>query len=325
MTNSRRVRLALWTNPLVAVLLIAGCGSPTSETLVVFHAASLGGPLREIVTEFEAAHPGTRVLLESSGSLTAARKISDLGRACDVIVSADYTLIDRFLIPDHADWNLIFAGTEMCLAYSEKAGDAPESIEEDWMQWLRRPDVSLSLCDPDSAPCGYRAMQVLRLAERTAGVEGAADTILKRSARYVRPDESEVLALLQSNAVDAVLIYRASALQHDLPYLRLPDEVNLGNPEFEERYASVSAEIAGDTPGSTVTIPGRAILYGITAPNKGANPDAAQAFVTFLLGEDRGGRILSEFGYNLRPPRVSAESVARPDWLELAEQSTSQP
>ena len=82
-----------WTVSLVLALALPGCRNGAEAAavreLVVFHAGSLSIPLREIATAFEASHPGVKVVREASGSRAAARKISDLGRNCDVLALAD--------------------------------------------------------------------------------------------------------------------------------------------------------------------------------------------------------------------------------------------
>ena len=88
------------------------------EKLIVFHAGSLAVPFAEIEQEFEKQYPGADVLREVSGSRTCARKIVDLGRECDVIASADYTVIDELLIPEYAEENIKFATNEMVIMYT---------------------------------------------------------------------------------------------------------------------------------------------------------------------------------------------------------------
>ncbi|MBN1977621.1 MAG: substrate-binding domain-containing protein, partial [Anaerolineae bacterium] len=86
---------------------------PTEETdqalegkLVIFHAGSLTVPLDELTKAFQTKHPAVTFETEASGSNDAARKISELDREADLMMSADYTVIDKLLIPDFADWNI---------------------------------------------------------------------------------------------------------------------------------------------------------------------------------------------------------------------------
>jgi len=158
---------------LVFALFAASCSgsrkSDTPEKLVIFHAGSLSVPMRMIADVFEREHPGVEVVLEAAGSRACARKITDLGRACDVMASADYTVIDELLIPGHASWNVKFAANEMAIVYL--ASSRMEIGAGNWYEILLRDDVVFGLSDPDSDPCGYRAVLTAKLAEAYYGVE----------------------------------------------------------------------------------------------------------------------------------------------------------
>src|SRR2546423_773402 len=100
----RRIELAL---TLCAVLWPGATalaqGSP-SGPLVVFNAGSLAKPFSDLLKAFQKKHPGVIPAQENSGSLEAARKLTDLGKIPDVIGVADYGVISRLLIPKHATW-----------------------------------------------------------------------------------------------------------------------------------------------------------------------------------------------------------------------------
>ena len=66
--------------------------------LVVFNAGSLAYPFRELLRAFGRIHPGIRPMQESSGSLEAARKLTELGKIPDVIAVADHLVIAKLLM-----------------------------------------------------------------------------------------------------------------------------------------------------------------------------------------------------------------------------------
>jgi molybdate/tungstate transport system substrate-binding protein len=70
-----------------------------------------------------------------------------------------------------------------------------------------------------------------------------------------------------------------------LSSLILPDALNLRNPDYADCYATVSTELPGRDPGSSVTKRGEPIVYGITIPKVAPNPAVADVFVAFLLEE----------------------------------------
>ncbi|MBU8920681.1 MAG: substrate-binding domain-containing protein, partial [Bacteroidales bacterium] len=96
MTGSLSILMILF------LTIISSCGDGEKTDLVIFHAGSLSVPLRRIANLYMEKNPGVNVLLEAAGSRACARKISELGRECGVMASADYTVIDQLLIPDHA-------------------------------------------------------------------------------------------------------------------------------------------------------------------------------------------------------------------------------
>jgi len=72
------------------------------EKITVFHAGSLAVPFADVEKAFEAKYPQYDVQREASGSRAAARKISEISRAADVMASADYKVINNLLIPNNS-------------------------------------------------------------------------------------------------------------------------------------------------------------------------------------------------------------------------------
>jgi molybdate/tungstate transport system substrate-binding protein len=102
---------------------------------------------------------------ENSGSLEAARKLTELGKVPDVLAVADYTVIDRLVRPVHATWQVMFARNAMVLAYTDRSAGAGEVNGSNWWQVMLRPGVRVGRSDPALDPAGYRALMVLQLAE----------------------------------------------------------------------------------------------------------------------------------------------------------------
>lgn len=277
-----------------------------SGELMVFHAGSLSVPLKEVANAFERAHPGVKILREAAGSRECARKISDLGRRCDVLASADYAVIDSLLIPTHAAWNIKFAGNEMIIAYTGKSHGSTEITADNWPTLLMREDIAFGRSDPNADPCGYRTILTVKLAEKYYKLPGLADAFVQKDTRYMRPKETDLLALLETHVIDFLFIYRSVAEQHGLRWLALPDEINLKKAEMTERYRSVSVTISGTAPGTTMSQAGEPMIYGVTIPRNAPNPRAAMAFLDFLLDKDRGLAILEENG---QPGVVPAPSA----------------
>jgi len=283
--------------------------------LVVFHAGSLAAPLKEVAAAFSAEYPGVKVVREAAGSRWCARKIADLGRRCDVMASSDYTVIENLLIPNYADWVIKFAANEIVIAYGRRSRLAGGINAQNWHEILARDDVVIARSDPNADPCGYRAVLVMKLAEKHYAAAGLAERLLVKDRRHIRPKETDLLALLELGAVDYAFLYRSLAEQHGLRYVRLPDEINLGNPRFADFYATVSARISSKSPGGFIMKPGAPIVYGVTIPRNAPNPAAARAFLEFLLDETKGMAIMRRNGQESLVPAATASFSKIPEPL----------
>ena len=270
-------------------------GDSLTGELIIFHAGSLSVPGKALCDTFRHDHPGVKFITEAAGSKECARKITDLNKPCDVMMSADFAVIDQLLIPDHASWNIHFASNEMCIVYTDKSRYAADINANNWFDVLLKKDVAFGRSDPDSDPCGVRAVLTSKLAERYYAKPGLAGRLLAKDRNYMRPKETDLLALLESGAVDYIFLYRSVALQHQLKYLLLPDEINLKNPAFDSLYAQVQLETLGKKPGETITEKGASMVYGLTIPAAAPNPALAESFVAFVLS-DRGQAILEAQG-----------------------------
>jgi molybdate/tungstate transport system substrate-binding protein len=298
------------------------CGSGEKRTendsrnLTVFHAGSLSVPLRKISDDFMRENPGVEVLLEAAGSRSCARKISDLGRECDVMASADYAVIDNLLIPDHAEWNIKFASNEMAIVFTDHSKRHDEIDDVNWTEILLDPDVAFGRSDPDADPCGYRAVLTMKLAEKYYGLEGLSERLLEKDRRFIRPKETDLLALLETGTIDYIFLYRSVARQHGLSFITLPDGINLKNPEYSEMYASVSIEISGRKPGEKIVKRGAPMVYGITIPLNSPSPGLARNFVEFILDPEKGMRIVEEAGQPSVVPSPTETYEAIPEQLK---------
>lgn len=282
-------------------LWLTGCRSglpPSSPTaawrgeLVIFHAGSLAEPVQALTEAFRARYPGVTFQTEASGSNEAARKIRELGREADLLLSADYRVIDHLLIPEFAEWNIRFARNEMVLAYTDRSRYAGDVGTDNWYEIIGRDGVICGRADPNTDPCGYRTLMVWQLAEAYYRIPGLYRALEARCPKaYVRPKSVELIALLQSGDVDYAFEYRSVALQHGFRFVELPPEINLGSLEYADFYNKASVEIAGAEPGKTVTVVGEPIVYGVTIPRNAPNPNLALEFIKFLIGPEGQARM----------------------------------
>ena len=260
--------------------------SSQNKGLIIFHAGSLAVPMKQIAQEYEKRNPGTKIYLESAGSLVCARKVTELKKPCDIIASSDYFVINELLIPAYASWSIRFATNEIVIAYLEKSKYSKEINAGNWMDILQKKDVIYSRSDPDSDPCGYRTVFAFMLAEKYYGKSGLAEKMESKNKEYIRPKEVDLVALLESNAIDYMFQYKSVAIQHGLKYLELPKAINLSDPSKTGIYSSVSTEVAGNKPGAKMKVTGDLINYSITILDNAPQREGAIRFMEFLLSPE---------------------------------------
>jgi len=291
--------------------------------VIVFHAGSLSVPFKKMEEEFKKAHPEIRVIRESSGSVRAIRKVVDLKKRCDVVASADYTLIPKFMFPKFADYVKVFATNELVLCYTGRSKFADEINSSNWFEILKRKGVKWGFSEPSLDPCGYRALMMVALAELhykrpifkellgettnlTLKREGSSLVVkvpprlkLKGSKVFTRPKAVALLGLLETGAIDYAVEYKSVALQHGLRFIELPKELNLSDLNKEELYSRVRVILSNGK-----EVEGKPIAYGITRVKGAPHPKEAELWEEFVTSKE-GARILKECWQNpIYPPKV---------------------
>jgi molybdate/tungstate transport system substrate-binding protein len=268
------------------MIIFSGCRTSKKREIIIFHAGSLSVPFRELANEYEKNNPDVKILLEPAGSLVCARKVTELKKPCDIVASSDYFVINEMLIPEYTSWGIRFATNEIVIAYSEKSKYASEIDSLNWMKILLRPDVIYSRSDPDSDPCGYRTVFAFMLAEKYYKMPGLADKLISKNKDFIRPKEVDLVALIESNAADYMFQYKSVAIQHHMKYCKLPDQINLSDPALNDFYKTVSMDVAGNKPGSKMSVTGDYINYSLTILDKAPNHEEAVKFVELLLSPE---------------------------------------
>jgi len=298
----------------LAMILLLPQGNVRAEVsgkVIIFNAGSLTMPLAQMEKEFEAKYPGVDVLREAGGSQQCARKIIDLKKPCDIMASADYTVIDKLLIPNDADWNIRFATNQLVLCYTDKSKYAGEVNDKNWYEILARKGVIWGHSEPNLDPCGYRALMVLQLAEKYYKQPGLYERLIgNRPKENIRPKSVELVSLLQTGNMDYAWEYLSVAVQHELKFLELPDQINLGNYQFDTFYSKAVVKVTGKKPGTFMDMKGGSVTYGITMIKDAPNREAAIAFLKYMLDPQGGLKILKDQG---QPPfipcRVPTEAM----------------
>lgn len=217
---------------------------------------------------------GPRPLVELGGSLEQARKLTDLSRVPDVLMLVDDDVMAS-LMPTHVDWYVRFATNRIAVLYTDKSRHADSVTSESWWRVLSRRDVRIGRADPNVAPVGRHALAMLRRVDTYYSRRALGDTLLARAAlRYVRPNATELAALLETGEVDYVLDYESVARQYGFKFVGLPGDL------------------------------APAVLYGVSVPRLAPHPSDGVAYVEFLLSA-AGRRVLRDAHIDLLPTPVA--------------------
>ena len=178
-------------------------------------------------------------------------------------------------------------------------------------------DVYYGRSDPNSDPCGYRTVLCAKLADEFYNIAGLSNELLSKDMEYMRPKASDLLALLEINAVDYIFEYKSVAEQHNLPYVVFSDSINLKSPDLSNWYSSKSVDIAGKKPGDYISMPGEPIVYGLTILSDAKNKLAAELFVLFMLNDNRGREIMARNSNIIIDPIVCSQPMKLPEALKI--------
>ena len=217
----------------------------------------------------------------------------------DVYLSADAEVNQVLIGPQHGDlvrWFAVLTGTRMVLAYSPNSRfkadlDAAAAGQAQWIDVLQSPNFVFRRSDPRNNPGGYRTVFVFQLAERFYRRVGLSAQILHSHDNEGQIGSMGTIQGLANGTVDAIMMYVTSALDFGLPYIQLPDAIDLSNPAFAADYRT-----ARYTNPLGQTFYGTPVVYSITIPTAAQNPTGAAAFAAFALS-DVGRTIFQNNGF----------------------------
>ena len=245
---------------------------------------------------------------EPSGSQVACRKVTELGKPCDLLMLADTELVAP-LLGERVSFRIDFATDAMVLAVGSRAPHVDE-VAKDWPGVLLRDDVDLARADESLAPTGYRTFMVWNLTESVSGPRDLEARLRAKPAKVV--DHVTLLTpLLQNGEADYAFVYRSICVAQGIRYVELDPRVNLGDPDRDYSAARVSIRVRDARGDRSVTMTGRPVCWCLAPPDSDGRglPEKTARFVEHVL-RDRSG-VLRELGLTpLSPARLHGEQSA---------------
>ncbi len=286
--------------------------------LLVFNAGSLTLPIEKLSDTYELTHPNIKIEHESAGSAVSIRKITEQGRSADLLLSADYSLIDTMMIANNskwANWSIVFAKNSLVIAYTTKSQYFDVINSTNWYNYVARDNsVKSAHSNPADDPCGYRTLLTVKLASIYYNDSTIWDKISEHPS-FKTPYSSgsiQLLSALELGEIDYAFIYKSEALQYGLSFIELDDHINLGNIDYNAFYKNATVyfdSITGvikDGPGDGISSKtGKAIWYGLTIPNNAPHYKEALDFVKFILS-NQGLDIIESQAFQpiIKPPQT---------------------
>jgi molybdate/tungstate transport system substrate-binding protein len=155
--------------------------------------------------------------------------------------------------------------------------------------------------DPATDPQGQNIIFTMLLAQNFYQQPGLAERIL---GGYQNPQqiftEPSLLSRLEAGQIDASSGYLSATRSHHLPFVTLPDEINLSNPDMEAKwYKNVQFTITLPS-GKEATLNTQPLVFYATVLKDSKQPALAEKFVQFLQSPE-GQKLLDDNGYS--PPK----------------------
>jgi ABC-type molybdate transport system substrate-binding protein len=313
--NAKAIILSVVFLPLVFFILfifsIKELNATTIDKVVyVMYAGSLVNIFEnEIKLAFQNL-TGYNFIGEGKGSVQISNMILDGFRKPDIFVSADTTPIERLI--NHslplANWLVKFGSAELVIAYNPRSPFAPELLkasngEIPWYKILQKEGLKFGRTDPELDPKGYYTIIAAKLANIYYNDSTIKDKILgeDRNKEQIFPEEI-LKSILDSEQIDATAAYKHEAIAKGLPYITLPDQINLSETNYTNFYNKIYYKL-----GTGETISGNPIFFSFTIPNTVENIEGAMSFVKFLLSEN-GKKILEKVGLSPIEPILQGDT-----------------
>jgi molybdate/tungstate transport system substrate-binding protein len=272
----------------------------TLTVLDVPYAGSMGSMMEGPIKSSAARALGVDMHGRAQGSDALAKLIVAGSIPADVFIPVTPGPMNTVLKAGKASSGIPIARTEMVIAYSPKSKYAQQFADAaagkrgamPWYQVLQQPEIRFGRTDPITDPQGRNIIFTFQLAELYYKQAGLTQKILGDSINTAQIfSEPTVEARLQSGELDAVSAYKIQPGPFNLPYINLPEEINLGNGSMRDHYQQASLTL-GDK-----TLHPEALVYYAAVITGSPHAERADAFVKWLTSPE-GQAIFKQFAYD---------------------------
>ncbi len=272
--NTRKPIALMIALMMALTALCVPAAAESSTELIVFAAASMTETLTELKTAYEAANPGVSLILSFESSGTLKTQIQE-GAECDLFISAGQKQMNQLDISADAAVNtegldMVLQGSRINLLENKVALVVPEGnpkgIEsfDDLAEKLGAGTVFMAMGNSD-VPVGQYTQKILAF----YGLDEAA--LANAGTLTYGTNVKEVTTQVKAASVDCGVVYGTDAFSAGL-----------------EIVDTATAEMCGQ------------VIYPAAVMKESRHPEAAQAFLTWLTGEEASA-VFSAVGFTPVP------------------------
>ncbi|MFG1391404.1 extracellular solute-binding protein [Xanthobacter agilis] len=281
-------------------------GAQAAEPVRVAYAGSMGVVMDRALGPAFTQQSGAPFQGIGQGAYGLARLIAGGQIQADVFVSITPGPIEILKKAGLVDGAVPVASTAMVIVYNAQGPHAAEfeaakAGKMEWWKVLESPNVTFGRTDPATDPQGQNIIFTFLLAQRYYNQPDLMQKVL--GGVYNDQQifaEGSAMTRLEAGQVDASSGYQSAAVSAKLPFIALPDEINLSNPALAAQwYDAVSFKLPGKDGKEETVKPQPMVFYAAVLKNA-PNPEAGAAFLTFMLTPE-GQKLFQDAGYG--PPK----------------------
>jgi molybdate/tungstate transport system substrate-binding protein len=286
--------------------IFAASAAQSAEVLRVAYAGSMGAVMDRVIGPAFAKANGIEYQGIGQGSIGLARQLEGRLLQADVFVPITPGPVDIVKRAGLIGTAVPVASTQMVIAYSPRSQfladfEAAAQGKKNWYEVLQTPGLRFGRTDPATDPQGQNIIFTMLLAQSFYNQPGLADRILGGYQNQQQIfSEPSLLSRLEAGQIDASSGYLSATISHHLPFIALPDEINLSNPDMDAKwYKTVQFSITLPN-GKESTLNTQALVFYAAVLKDSKQPVLAEKFVQFLQGPE-GQKLFADNGYS--PPK----------------------
>lgn len=291
---------------LIAASVFSTSSAQAAAPFRVAYAGSMGTVMDQFIGPAFAKANGVQYQGIGQGAYGLARQLEGKLLQADVFISITPGPIDIVKKAGLIDSAVPVASTQMVIAYNPKSKfvsefEAAAQGKKPWYEVLQTPGLHFGRTDPAIDPQGQNIIFTMLLAQNFYKQPGLADRILGgyQNTQQIFTEPS-VLSRMEAGQIDAASGYLSATRSQHLPFISLPDEINLSNPEMDAKwYKTVQFSIKLPN-GKEATLNTQPLVFYAAVLKDSKQPALAEKFVQFLQSP-QGQKILEDNGYS--PPK----------------------